>query len=156
MSQLKTHDKAPDFSGKNQNGDLLTLNSFLGRKVILYFYPKDDTPGCTAQSCNLRDNYDYLLQLGYVVIGVSNDDEASHQKFIKKYNLPFHLIADTDKKIVQDYGVYGQKSFMGKEYMGINRTTFVIDEKGFIEECIGTVVTKDHTEQILNLANKKQ
>lgn len=152
MSNLNIKDKAPDFTGKNQNGETLSLKDFRGKKVILYFYPKDDTPGCTAESCNLRDNYQVLQKKGYEVIGISNDDETSHKKFIKKYELPFNLIADTDKKIVNDYGVYGKKSFMGITRMGIIRTTFVIDEEGFIEEIIRDVKTKEHTEQILDMA----
>ena len=155
MTHLKIHDKAPDFSGKNQNEEFLSLQQFLGKKVVLYFYPKDDTPGCTAQSCNLRDNYDVLLQKGYEVIGISNDDTNSHKKFIKKYNLPFHLIADTDKTIVQSYGVYGEKKFMGKTYNGILRTTFIIDEQGIIEDVFSDVNTKEHTAQILNAPAKK-
>lgn len=147
--ELKAGDKAPVFSGKDQNGKNVSLEDFQGKKVILYFYPKDDTPGCTTQSCNLRDNYELLLKQGYEVIGISNDDEKSHQKFIKKYQLPFTLLADIDKTIVNLYGVYGEKSFMGKKYMGIKRTTFVIDKKGFISEIITDVKTASHTEQII-------
>lgn len=154
MSKLNIHDKAPDFTGKNQDGKTISLHDLKGKKVILYFYPKDDTPGCTAESCNLRDNYKILIEQGYVVIGISNDDEKSHLKFIKKYSLPFDLIADTDKTIVNDYGVYGEKSMFGNVFMGIIRTTFVINEEGFIEEIITKVETENHTEQILNL--KKQ
>ncbi len=154
MSKLNIKDKAPDFTGKNQNGETLSLKNFKGKKVIIYFYPKDDTPGCTAESCNLRDNYQVLQKKGYEVIGISNDDETSHKKFVKKYELPFNLIADTDKKIVNDYGVYGEKTFLGITRMGIKRTTFVVDEEGFIEEIITDVKTKDHTEQILDVAGK--
>jgi peroxiredoxin Q/BCP len=150
MTHLKIKDKAPDFQSKNQHGQLISLKNFNGKKIILYFYPKDDTPGCTAQSCNLRDNYSFLLKQGYEVVGVSMDSEASHLKFIQKYDLPFNLIADTDKKIVQDYGVYGEKIFMGKTSLGIKRTTFIIDEKGNIEDIIETVDTKNHTAQIVN------
>lgn len=150
MSVLKEKDIAPDFTGRDQNGQLVSLKDYKGKKVILYFYPKDDTPGCTAESCNLRDHYEYLKNKGYEVIGVSNDDEKKHQKFIKKYNLPFLLIADTDKKIVNDYGVYGQKSFMGRKYMGIIRTTFIIDGEGYIEKIIKEVNTTNHTQQILS------
>lgn len=147
---LQIGDPAPAFSAKDQDGKEVKLSDFKGEKVILYFYPKDDTPGCTAQSCNLRDNYDVLLKRGYKVLGVSVDDEKSHRKFIKKYNLPFPLLADTDQKLVNDYGVWGEKKLFGKEYMGIIRTTFVIDEKGVIEEVVQKVDTENHTDQILN------
>ncbi|MCF0043158.1 thioredoxin-dependent thiol peroxidase [Dyadobacter fanqingshengii] len=147
---LQVGDPAPAFSAKDQDGKEVKLSDFKGEKLILYFYPKDDTPGCTAQSCNLRDNYDVLLKRGYKVLGVSVDDEKSHRKFIKKYNLPFPLLADTDQKLVNDYGVWGEKKLFGKEYMGIIRTTFVIDEKGVIEEVVQKVDTENHTDQILN------
>jgi thioredoxin-dependent peroxiredoxin len=149
MMHLKEGDKAPVFSGKDQNGNLISLNDFKGKKVVLFFYPKDNTPGCTAEACNLRDNYAELTKQGYEVIGVSADSEKSHEKFISKFNLPFPLIADTDKKIINDFGVWGPKKFMGREYDGIHRTTFVIDEKGIIERIINKVKTKDHTAQIL-------
>jgi thioredoxin-dependent peroxiredoxin len=149
MMHLKEGDKAPVFSGKDQNGNLISLNDFKGKKVVLFFYPKDNTPGCTAEACNLRDNYAELTKQGYKVIGVSADSEKSHEKFISKFNLPFPLIADTDKKIINDFGVWGPKKFMGREYDGIHRTTFVIDEKGIIERIINKVKTKDHTAQIL-------
>ena len=148
MTHLKEKDKAPDFVGKDENGNIVKLDNYKGKKVVLYFYPKDDTPGCTAQSCNLRDNHTILKKQGYEVIGVSNDDEKAHQKFIKKFDLPFTLIADTDKKIVNDYGVYGEKILFGHKYMGIIRTTFIIDEKGMIEKIISAVNTKEHTQQI--------
>jgi peroxiredoxin Q/BCP len=154
MKELKEKMKAPAFKGKDQNGREVSLKDFIGKKLILYFYPKDDTPGCTAESCNLRDHYPALLKLGYEVVGVSNDDEKSHKKFISKFKLPFTLIADTDKKIVNAYGVYGEKSMFGNTYMGIIRTTFVIDEKGKIEQIIRKVETAEHTEQIL--AGKKE
>lgn len=147
---LHVGDPAPVFSAKDQEGKEVKLSDFQGEKVILYFYPKDDTPGCTAQACNLRDNYDTLLSRGYKVLGVSVDDEKSHVKFIKKYNLPFPLLADTDHAIVEAFGVWGEKKMFGKEYMGIIRTTFVIDEKGVIEEIIQKVDTENHTDQILN------
>ncbi|MCF0050181.1 thioredoxin-dependent thiol peroxidase [Dyadobacter sp. LJ53] len=147
---LQVGDPAPAFSAKDQDGNEVKLSDFKGEKLILYFYPKDDTPGCTAQSCNLRDNYDVLLKRGYKVLGVSVDDEKSHRKFIKKYNLPFPLLADTDQKLVNDYGVWGEKKLFGREYMGIIRTTFVIDEKGVIEEVVQKVDTENHTDQILN------
>ncbi len=146
---LKEGDKAPGFRIKNQNGEEKTLADYAGKKLVIYFYPKDDTPGCTTQSCNLRDNYDNLLQQGYRVVGVSVDDEKSHQKFIAKFNLPFDLLADTEKQMVQDYGVWGEKNMYGRKYMGISRTTFVIDENGVIEEIIGKVKVGEHTNQIL-------
>lgn len=148
-TKLKEGDIAPTFSAKDQNGKTVSLKDFKGKKVVLYFYPKDDTPGCTAQSCNLRDNHSDLIKKGYEVIGVSADDEKSHQKFIKKYDLPFTLIADTDKKLINDYDVWGPKQFMGRKFEGINRTTFVISETGKIEKVFTKVETKNHTEQIL-------
>ncbi len=147
--KLKVGDKAPKIKAKNENGEEITLEQFKGKKVVLYFYPKDNTPGCTNQACNLRDNYQELLKQGYVVIGVSADTEKKHQNFIKKFDLPFPLIADTDMKVINDYGVWGLKKFMGREFMGIIRTTFVISEEGIIEEIIEKVKTKTHTEQIL-------
>ena len=149
MSTLKQGDKAPAIHAKDQSGSIISLNDYAGKKVVLYFYPKDDTPGCTAEACNLRDNYDSLLNAGFDVIGVSTDNEKSHQKFITKYSLPFRLIADTDQKVSNDYGVWGLKKFMGKEYMGINRTTFLIDENGNIEKVIEKVDTKNHIAQII-------
>ena len=149
MTTLKAGDKAPEFSCADENGNVISLNDFKGKKLVLYFYPKDLTPGCTMESCNLRDNYDHMLKQGYDVLGVSADDEKKHQKFIEKHNLPFHLLADVDKKIINDYGVWGPKKFMGREFDGIHRTTFVIDEKGVIEEVIDKVKTKAHAEQIL-------
>jgi len=140
---------APDFKGIDQNGDKISLQQFRGKKVILYFYPKDDTPGCTAEACNLRDNYQALLSKGFVVIGVSADSEHSHKKFAEKFTLPFSLIADTGKDIINAYGVWGAKKFMGKSYEGIHRVTFVISENGVIEKVFDKVKTKEHTEQIL-------
>ena len=125
---LQKGDRAPAFEAVDQNGNLVNLSDFTGKKVVLYFYPKDDTPGCTAQACNLRDNYEALLKSGFVVLGVSVDDEKSHQKFAKKYELPFPLLADTDHKIVEAYGVWVEKNMYGRQYMGTARTTFVIDE----------------------------
>lgn len=151
MTTLKPGDKAPDFKGKDQNGKELSLEDFKGNKLIIYFYPKDSTPGCTAQACNLRDNYEVLLKKGYKVLGVSADSEKSHLKFIEKYELPFSLIADTEKEMIKAFGVWGPKKFMGKTFDGINRTTFVIDENGLIEEVIDKVKTKEHTEQIIPL-----
>lgn len=149
MATLEKGQKAPTLSGKDQNGNDINLEQFKGKKVVLYFYPKDDTPGCTAEACNLRDNYEELQKNGYEVIGVSTDNEKSHQKFITKYDLPFSLIADTDKKFAEAFGVYGLKKFMGKEYMGVNRTTFLINEEGIIDNVFSKVDTKNHTAQIL-------
>jgi thioredoxin-dependent peroxiredoxin len=147
--RLKVGEKAPDFEGRDQDGNVLRLSDFKGRKVVLYFYPKDDTPGCTAQACNLRDNYNALLKAGYEVIGISSDDEKSHMKFRTKYGLPFPLIADTDRSINEKYDVWVEKSMYGKKYMGTARTTFLINEQGVIDEIIEKVKTGDHTAQIL-------
>jgi peroxiredoxin Q/BCP len=149
VDKLKVGDKAPDFTMKNQEGKEYSLKDYKGKKVVLYFYPKDDTPGCTAESCNLRDNYSSLKKKGYEVIGVSVDSEKSHKKFATKFDLPFNLLADTEKKMVNDYGVWGEKSMFGKKYMGIIRTTFIIDETGKIEKVIKDVETGDHTAQVL-------
>ena len=149
MSKLNIGDKAPEINAVDQNGNEITLNQYKGKKVVLYFYPKDMTPGCTAQSCNLSDNYNLLQKNGYDVIGVSCDSIKRHQKFIEKYSLPFNLISDEDQKVVNDYGVWQLKKFMGREYMGIVRTTFLIDENGKIENIIEKVNTKDHTSQII-------
>ena len=140
---------APDFSGINQEGNSISLSALKGKKLILYFYPKDNTPGCTAESCNLNDNYDYWLSKGYEVIGVSPDSEASHLKFAQKFGLKFNLIADTNKEILQSYGVWGEKMNYGKTYMGVIRTTFVINEEGIIEKIFKKVDTKEHTIQIV-------
>lgn len=147
--KLKKGDKAPDFEGRDQDENIIRLADLKGKKVVLYFYPKDDTPGCTAQACNLRDNYDALQAKGYEIIGISSDDEKSHQKFREKYQLPFPLIADTDKSIHEKYDVWKEKSMYGRKYMGTVRTTFVIDEEGKIEEVIEKVKTGDHTSQIM-------
>ena len=149
MISLNPGDNAPDFESTDQDGNPIKLTDFRGKKVVLYFYPKDNTPGCTAESCNLRDNYDQLMKQGYVVLGVSSDNEKSHRKFIDKHELPFSLIADTDKSVHEKYGTWGEKSMYGRKYMGTFRTTFVIDEEGKIEEVIEKVKTKDHTAQIL-------
>ena len=149
MTPLKEGDKAPFFKGLNQDDTEISLNDFKGKKVILYFYPKDNTSGCTAEACNLNENYDTLTNQGYEVIGVSPDSIASHQKFIAKYNLAFHLIADTEKNILQAYGVWAEKSMYGRKYMGVLRTTFVINEEGIIEKVITRVNNKDATAQIL-------
>jgi thioredoxin-dependent peroxiredoxin len=150
MELLKVGDQAPAFSALNQDGNEIKLSDFLGNKVVLYFYPKDDTPGCTAQACDLRDNHSKLLQSGYQVIGVSPDPVTKHQKFALKYELPFTLVADTEKQILQAYGVWGEKKFMGKVYDGVHRTTFVIDEEGKIEKIITKVNTKNHYAQIVD------
>ena len=146
---LKPGDKAPDFSVNDENGNPVKLKDFKGKKLVLYFYPKDMTPACTAESCNLRDNYKVLQKQGYEVLGVSTDSEKSHQKFIAKEKLPFHLLADADKVMHEAYGTWGEKSMYGRKYMGTLRTTFIINEKGIIEEIIGKVDTKNHTAQIL-------
>jgi thioredoxin-dependent peroxiredoxin len=149
MTHLKTGDKAPEFVAKNQIGKEVKLTDYIGKKLVLYFYPKDNTPGCTAEACNLSDNYNTLLKNGFEVLGVSTDNEKSHQNFINKYKLPFDLLVDTDKTLVNLYGVYGEKKMYGKSYMGIVRTTFIINEKGFIETVIDKVDTKEHSGQIL-------
>lgn len=149
QTQPKVGELAPDFTGRDQDNLEVTLSKLNGKKVVLYFYPKDDTPGCTAQACNLRDNYSELIKAGYVIIGVSSDDEVSHKNFQKKYALPFSLIADTDKTINQKYGVWVEKEKEGKKYFGTARTTFVIDEKGIITKVIDKVETDNHAKQIL-------
>jgi peroxiredoxin Q/BCP len=141
--------KAPAFSGVDQNGNTIALKDFKGKKVILYFYPKDDTPGCTAQACNLRDNHSALLEKGFVVIGVSVDSVKKHKKFEEKYTLPFPLIADEDHAVVEAYGVWGEKKFMGKTYMGTTRTTFLIDEDGKVKAIIAKPDTKNHAAEVL-------
>ncbi|MCE7061407.1 thioredoxin-dependent thiol peroxidase [Dyadobacter sp. CY343] len=146
---LEVGQPAPAFSAKDQDGKEVKLSDFKGKKLILYFYPKDNTPTCTTQACNLRDNYKLLLKKGYKVLGVSNDDEKSHLKFIKKYDLPFPLLADTDHKMVEDYQVWAEKNTFGRTYMGVLRTTFVINEEGIIEEIIQKVESKNHSGQIL-------
>ncbi|MDO9153975.1 MAG: thioredoxin-dependent thiol peroxidase [Paludibacter sp.] len=148
---LQIGDKAPAILGVNQDGKALKLSDFTGEKIVLYFYPKDQTPGCTAQACSLRDGYDDLRKAGYQVIGVSVDSEASHQKFIAKQNLPFQLIADVDKKLSEAFGTWGEKSMYGKQYMGMFRTTFIINENGVIEKIITPkeVNTKTHAQQII-------
>lgn len=149
MITLKIGDKAPDFSAKDQNGNDFSLHQLLGKKVVLFFYPKDNTPGCTAEACDLRDNYAQLQSQGFEVVGVSIDSEKSHQKFIEKHQLPYTLIADTEKEVVSLYGVWQEKSMYGRKYMGTVRTTFLIDEKGIITAIIEKVKTNNHTAQIL-------
>lgn len=151
ITTLKVGDKAPIFSGKDQNGKIISLKDFKGKNVILYFYPKDNTPGCTMEACSLRDEYEYLNKKNYMVIGVSADDEKMHKKFADKYELPFSLLADTDMKIIKAYDVWGTKQFMGKIYDGIIRTTFIINEKGMIAHIITEVKSKEHGKQILDL-----
>lgn len=150
MAALKEGDKAPIFSGTIQDGSIITLEQFKGKKVILYFYPKDNTPGCTAESCNLNDNYSDLQTKGFEIIGVSPDSEASHQKFISKFDFKFNLISDTNKVILKQYGAWGLKKMYGKEYEGVLRKTFIINEDGIIEKIIEKVKTNDHTNQIYN------
>jgi len=154
VAQLKEGMKAPLFEGIDQNGNNVKLTGFAGKKVVLYFYPKDNTPGCTAEACNLRDNHELLLRKGFAVVGVSIDSEKSHKNFAGKYSLPFPLIADTTKKICSDYGIWKEKSLYGKTFLGIARTTFIIDEKGIIEKIISKVDTKAHSEQIFNVYKK--
>ena len=151
MEELKEGDMAPGFRANDQNGQPVSLSDYRGKDVILYFYPKDDTPGCTTESCNFRDNYQSLLSKGFEVIGVSVDDEKSHQKFISKYQLPFTLLADTDKEIVGAYGVWVEKNLYGKKYMGTARKTFVIDKEGRIRKIIDKVDTKNSSQQVLDL-----
>ncbi|RWY47937.1 thioredoxin-dependent thiol peroxidase [Mucilaginibacter gilvus] len=151
MATLQPGDKAPDFTAKDQNGKEVSLSDYKGKNVILYFYPKDDTPGCTAESCDFRDNYQSLLSQGFDVIGVSVDDEKSHKKFESKYSLPFTLIADTDHSIVEAYDVWKEKNMYGKKYMGTARTTFVINGDGVIDHVIDKVDTKASSQQVLEL-----
>ncbi len=151
MNILTAGQQAPDFTAKDQNGNTVSLEQYKGKKVVLYFYPKDNTPGCTAEACDFRDNYAGLRAQGIVVLGVSVDDEQSHQKFITKYDLPFTLLADTDKVIVEAYGVWAEKNNFGKKYMGILRKTFLIDEQGLIMHVIDKVDTKNATAQVLAL-----
>ncbi len=148
MTHLREGDKAPDFKANDQNGKEISLKDYAGKKLILYFYPKDDTPGCTNEACNFRDNYSDLMAKGFEVIGVSADNQKKHQKFIEKYNLPFSLIADTEKEIINAYGIWGKKKFMDREYDGIHRETFVIDEEGKIEKVFTKVKPKEAIEQI--------
>ncbi len=154
MTHLKPGDIAPDFVAKDQNGAEIKLSDYTDKKLILYFYPKDNTSGCTAEACNLRDGYEELSQLGIDVVGVSPDSETSHQNFIKKFGLQFPLVSDVDKNVSQLYGVWGEKQMYGKTYMGINRTTFLI-EKGKIVEVFTKVKTNDHVNQILSSLSKK-
>lgn len=151
MNKLKEGDKAPNFSAKDQNGKLISLSDFSGKKLILFFYPKDNTPGCTAEACNFRDNYESLVAEGFEVVGVSVDGESSHQRFASKYNLPFTLLVDEDKKIVEAYQVWIEKSMFGRKYMGTARKTFIINEKGIIQHIIDKVKTKEASQQVREL-----
>jgi len=150
MPELKEGDLAPAIKAVDQSGELITLEEYRGKKIVLYFYPKDNTAGCTAESCDLRDNYSQFIEKGFEVIGVSADSEKSHQKFISKYNLPFRLISDEDKKVLQDYNAWGEKKLYGKTYMGVLRKTYIIDEKGYVEKIIEKVKTKEHSRQIFS------
>jgi len=155
-THLKEGDKAPAFSGKDQNGNKVSLSKYKGQKVVLYFYPEDDTPTCTIQACNLRDNYALLKREGFVVIGVSPDEVNTHKKFEAKYQLPFTLIADPDHTIIDKYGVWGEKQLYGRKYMGLHRTTFVIDEKGIINKIYLRPKNKAHAEEIIRNWNEQK
>ncbi|HTS45388.1 MAG TPA: thioredoxin-dependent thiol peroxidase [Puia sp.] len=149
MTHLKEGDMAPLFSGRDQNGKTISLEDYRGRKVVLYFYPEDDTPTCTVQACNLRDNYSSLKRKGYVILGVSPDDEKKHKKFEKKFHLPFTLISDPEHAIIDQYGVWGEKQLYGRNYMGLHRTTFLVDEKGVIRKIFLRPKNKEHAEEII-------
>jgi peroxiredoxin Q/BCP len=151
MTTLKEGDKAPDFTANDQNGQTVSLSDFKGKKVILYFYPKDDTTACTAEACSFRDNYQSMLGRGFEVIGVSTDSEKSHKKFEKKFSLPFTLIADPDRSIVEAYGLWVEKSMYGRKFMGTARTTFIINEDGIIDNIIAKVNTKNASQQVTDL-----
>ena len=150
---LKEGEAAPEFNVKDQNGNDVKLSDLRGQRVVLYFYPKDDTPGCTKEACSLRDSFDVFKEKNIKILGVSNDDETSHKKFISKFDLPFDLLADTDKKLVTDYGVYGEKNMYGKKYMGTNRTTFLIDEDGKIAKIMKKVKVAEHADEVLGAFN---
>lgn len=154
MKHLKVGDQAPEFTSKNQSGETIELNQFKGKKVVIYFYPKDNTPGCTAQACNLKDNYSVLQEKEIVILGVSADNEKSHVKFIEKFDLPFDLLSDESKELLNLYGVWGEKKFMGKIYDGIHRTTFLLDENHVIVGIIEKPKTKAHAEEILSIYEK--
>ncbi|NOU47733.1 MAG: thioredoxin-dependent thiol peroxidase [Bacteroidales bacterium] len=147
---IEISQQAPDFSAQDQSGNMVSLSDFTGKKLVIYFYPKDDTPGCTKEACNLKDNYNSLLKEGYSIVGISPDTVASHQKFVAKFDLPFQLLADTDLKITKAYSAWGEKNMYGKKYEGLLRTTFIINEKGLVESIIKKVKTDDHAAQILS------
>ena len=151
MTTLNAGDKAPEFTGVNEKGESISLSDYIGKKLVLFFYPKDNTPGCTAEACNLRDHYGQLQEAGYELLGVSPDSARKHQNFINKFDFPFSLLADTELDVIKAYGCWGPKKFMGKEYEGVYRTTFIIDEKGQIDKVIPKVKTKEHARQILEL-----
>lgn len=151
MSGLKEGELAPPIDAVDQDGKKITLEEYRGKKVVLYFYPKDNTPGCTAEACDLRDNYSQFLEKGFVIIGVSADNEQSHQRFISKYDLPYRLISDVDKKVLRDYDAWGKKKLYGRSYMGIIRKTYIINEEGYVEKIIEKVKTKEHSKQIFDL-----
>jgi peroxiredoxin Q/BCP len=150
MPELKEGDLAPAITARDQNGEVVTLEEYRGKKVVLFFYPKDNTPGCTAEACDLRDNYSRFLEQGYELIGVSADSEKSHLNFIAKHELPFRLISDPDHKVLKDYAAWGEKKLYGKTYMGILRKTYVINKDGYVEKIIEKVKTKEHSEQIFS------
>lgn len=156
MTHLKVGDKAPDFIAYNEDENEVRLSDYLGSKVILFFYPKDDSPGCTKEACNLRDNYKQLSKMGFEILGVSPDKSAKHKKFIDKYEFQYSLVADPDKKIINSYGLWGPKKFMGREIVGVHRTTFLIDEKGYIFSIIDKVKTKEHADQIISELSETQ
>ncbi len=149
MTTIKKGDTAPSFESKDEKGNVIKLTDYAGKKLVLFFYPKASTPGCTAEACNLRDNYEAFIAKGYAILGVSADSAKRQQNWINKHELPFPLLVDEEKEVINAFGVWGPKKFMGKEYDGIHRTTFIIDEKGIIEDVILKVKTKDHTNQIL-------
>jgi len=150
MTDLNVGDQAPNFSGENEKGETISLSDYAGKKLILFFYPKDNTPGCTAEACNLRDNYSELQEKGFELLGVSPDSPKKHTNFIKKFEFPFSLLADTELETIKAYGIWGPKKFMGREYEGVHRTTFVIDEEGKVLEIFKKVKTKTHAEQIMD------
>lgn len=154
MATLQAGDKAPDFKGFDQNGKEVALSNFAGKRLVLYFYPKDNTPGCTDEACSLRDGWSELRSQGFEILGVSADSEASHKKFIEKHSLPFNLIADTDRAILEAYNAWGEKSMYGKKYMGVIRKTYVIDGNGTIEHLFEKVKVKNHAQQILDAYKK--
>lgn len=156
MTHLNVGDQAPDFKVNNEDNEILSLSNFKGKKLILFFYPKDDSPGCTKEACNLRDNYSKLKKMGFEVLGVSPDNSKKHRKFIDKYEFQYSLLADTEKEIINAYGIWGPKKFMGREYDGLHRTTFIIDENGKIQHIFESVKTKEHAQQIMDAMSLAQ